>query len=248
MSTTPPGSPSPNSLAFLQPAGQPAPTTTTPAAIPSVLLEQLANIVRVSAAASAPAPSVTPAVAPSPVQVAPQLPPVTSSTQPVFSASGQPSNGAMPSGYLPSVGYPGMPYMAASQPAGQSVNLPPPMPYGFPAPAAHVQPAQVPGAAPGSNTASTVQLFNALLAQGMSIDQIASVMRLMGQPSGTAPTASAGDNSTQLNSTLGPSDRRSTPICWVCGSCPCWRCISTLRLWCNFTGDEQTSELNPSHQ
>lgn len=169
--------------------------------MPSNILETLANLARLnanaaqsnsSAAAPAPAPAVTAAVAPSPVQVGvPQIPPVTPSTpHPMFPTSGQPSNGALPAGFLPGVGHPGMPYLSASQPAGQSVNMPPTMPFGFPAPAAQpAQPAQVPGAAPSANAATTVQLFAALAAQGIPLDKIASVMQLMGQPSGTAPAA-----------------------------------------------------------
>ncbi|EAA27665.3 hypothetical protein GE21DRAFT_3315 [Neurospora crassa] len=201
VSTTPPGSPPPNPLASLQATSRPLPTPTTTAVMPSNILETLANLARLnanaaqsnsSAAAPAPAPAATAAVAPSPVQMGvPQIPPVTSSTpHPMFATSGQPSNGALPAGFLPGVGHPGMPYLSASQPAGQSVNMPPTMPFGFPAPAAQLaQPVQVPGAAPSANTATTVQLFAALAAQGIPLDKIASVMQLMGQPSGTAPAA-----------------------------------------------------------
>ncbi|KAK3397215.1 hypothetical protein B0T20DRAFT_480785 [Sordaria brevicollis] len=197
VSTTPPGSPPPNPLAFLQAQAGPVPTTTAPPAVPASLLETLATLARMTPnaaqsnpSAAAPTPAVTAPVAPSPVQLgAPQIPPAVSSTpHPVFPIPCQPSNGAVPAGYLPGVGHPGMPYMPAPQPAVQSVNVPSTTPFGYPAPVAQpAQPVQVPGAAPASNP--TVNLVSALLAQGLSHERITSVLASLGQLNGTASAA-----------------------------------------------------------
>ena len=202
VSTTPPGSPPPNPLGFLQAqaASRPAPTPTTSTTMPPNILETLANLARLnanaaqsnpSAATPAPAPAVTAAVAPSPVHMGvPQIPPITSSTPHLFPSAGQPSNGALPAGYLPGVGHSGMSYLPASQPAVQSMNMPPTMPFGFQAPAAQpAQPAQVPAVTPVANPAGTAQLISALVAQGVAYDKIATIIQTLGQGNGSALTA-----------------------------------------------------------
>lgn len=161
------------------------------------ILETLANLARLhpnatqnnpSVAAPAPAPAVAAPVVPSPIQLGlHQAPPVTTSTpHPMFPTTGQPSNGALPAGYPSGVGHLGMPYMSASQPPAHSMNMPPVMPVGFPAPAAQpAQPAQVPAAAPAMDVAAVV---SALIANGVPYDKIAGILQNMGQRNGSALT------------------------------------------------------------
>ncbi|KAK0706858.1 hypothetical protein B0T26DRAFT_655373 [Lasiosphaeria miniovina] len=187
-STTPPGSPPPNLLGTLASgsarlAAPPPP----PPAMPNIM-ETLANIARQNATTAQSNPSLS---APAPVSA---------HHNPMFSpVGGLPSNGALqraqqvPVQTLPQ---PGMPFLPTSQPAVQPVNVPSALNYAFPpppqAPAAPA-PALLNGgasnpAAAFNPTNPTVQLVAALVAQGMPIDKITSVIQMMGQ-GGAAPAA-----------------------------------------------------------
>lgn len=175
VSTTPPGSPPPNLLASLGVGSKP--TAPQPPAMPNIL-ETLANIARQNATAAQSNPSVP---APAPVSASPSIPAPTYSNPPMPSASA-PVAAAQP----------GMPYPPASQPAHQPVNYGG-MPPAYPPPAQPVAPAVGLGAA-GSQANGfaannpTVQMVATLAAQGLSIEQIASVIQMLGQ-NGAAPPA-----------------------------------------------------------
>lgn len=175
VSTTPPGSPPPNLLASLGVGSKP--TAPQPPAMPNIL-ETLANIARQNATAAQSNPSVP---APAPVSAPPSIPAPTYSNPP------------MPSASAPVAAVqPGMPYPPASQPAHQPVNYGG-MPPAYPPPAQPVAPAVGLGAA-GSQANGfaannpTVQMVATLAAQGLSIEQIASVIQMLGQ-NGAAPPA-----------------------------------------------------------
>lgn len=175
VSTTPPGSPPPNLLASLGVGSKPA--APQPPAMPNIL-ETLANIARQNATAAQSNPSLP---APAPVSAPPSMP------APAY------SNPPMPYASAPvAAAQPGMPYPPTSQPAQQPVNYGG-MPSAYPPPAQPAAPAVGLGAA-GSQANGlvannpTVQMVATLAAQGLSIEQIASVIQMLGQ-NGAAPPA-----------------------------------------------------------
>ncbi|KAK0639325.1 hypothetical protein B0T16DRAFT_242071 [Cercophora newfieldiana] len=195
-STTPPGSPPPNLMAFLgvggagkagQPQAQQHQQQQQPPAMPSIM-ETLANIARQNATAAQSNPSM---VAPAPVSAPPPLAlaygaPVGSHSNgaaqhppqgmPYYPASSQPG--------VPPVNFQGLPlaFQPPAQPAAASaLPLPPtqaPAPGGV---------SNQPNAFPANNP--TVQLVAALAAQGLPFEKIASVIQLMGQGAAAAPQA-----------------------------------------------------------
>ncbi|KAH8906961.1 hypothetical protein BR93DRAFT_968517 [Coniochaeta sp. PMI_546] len=187
-STTPPGSPPANKMAFAQGS---QPTVGAPANMPSIM-EALANIARQNATTAQSNPSV-----PAPVPAA----------APAYSLPGAFSNIAAPA---PSVTpqQPGLPFLPAAQPGATPVNMPqlpqvPQMPYQFP-PQQPQQPQQPQAAAlanalsmaggfpvnpaapamPNANLDPKVQqqlvLIQTLAAQGIPFDKITSIIALMG--------------------------------------------------------------------
>ncbi|KAK1827566.1 Rpb7-binding protein seb1 [Podospora conica] len=171
VSTTPPGSPPPNLLASLGVGSKPA--APQPPAMPNIL-ETLANIARQNATVAQSTPSLP---APAPVSAPSSIPAPTYSnaSMPYASASAQPS----------------MPYPPTSQPAHQPVNyggVPPaypPVQPAAPAVGLGVAGSQANAFAPNN---PTVQMVATLAAQGLTLEQIASVIQLLGQ-GGAAPAA-----------------------------------------------------------
>ncbi|KAK3386949.1 hypothetical protein B0H63DRAFT_521027 [Podospora didyma] len=180
-STTPPGSPPANLMASLGVGSKPRPA---PPAMPNIM-ETLANIARQNATTAQSNPSVpAPAPASTSAHHAPPIysTPLSGMQAPVRAQQGMPQ------------------YMPASQPAPQPVNVPT-LPFAFPPPAQ--TPAQMPAHAPqtapaplngASNPAAgfpagnpTVHLVAALVAQGIPLDKIASLVQLMGQPGQQPP-------------------------------------------------------------
>ncbi|KAB5582696.1 hypothetical protein GE09DRAFT_1211331 [Coniochaeta sp. 2T2.1] len=205
-STTPPGSPPANGLAFAQ-GGQPAPAAAAappPANMPSIM-EALANIARQNATTAQGNPSV-----PAPVQA---------QAAPAYSVPGVYNSIAAP---VPSVTpqQPGLPYLTNAQPGAAPVNMPqmpqvpqmPYMPYQYPpqqpqqpqaaqaAALANALGMAAPGfppgqAAPAMPNANIVDpkvqqqlvLIQTLAAQGVPFDKITSILALMGnQPAAPA--------------------------------------------------------------
>ncbi|KAK0613786.1 hypothetical protein B0T14DRAFT_539502 [Immersiella caudata] len=176
-STTPPGSPPPNTLAMLGFGDKAAPPPQQPPAMPALptmpnIMETLANIARQNATAAQSNPSVAaPAHAPA-----------------YSAAVGSHSNMS----YYPPTSQPGVPPVNYQAPPPLAFQPPP---HAAPAPTPTL-PAQV--QAPGGlsnqpNTFAannpTVQLVAALAAQGVTLDKIAGVIQMMGQ--GAAAPAAA---------------------------------------------------------
>lgn len=186
-STTPPGSPPPNTLPSLSNRPTPAPP-----AVPANIMETLANIARQNANNPQKTPA-TSAPAPAPVSTA-------------YPAAAPPSNPAAPPSFMNSLQQ-GMPFLPTSQPAAPPVN-PPALPFMAPQPPAQPQPAQVPNygaqngmagilngmqaAAPAPQpgatdpTALQVALIQQLIQKGVPADQIAAVVKALGS---NAPVA-----------------------------------------------------------
>ncbi|KAK4644654.1 hypothetical protein QC761_306790 [Podospora bellae-mahoneyi] len=186
-STTPPGSPPPNLMASLGIGSKPpAPPATQ--SNPLNILETLANLARQNAPSTqsnhsaGPVPAPAPPAAPVQAPVQAPAPTAAPAPAPLPAASygilgSQPGNNAM-------------------QPAAPPVNMST-LPHAFPPPMAAPQPAHFPppaaspvlnGAANPAANPAAVQLLSALLAQGVPVEQIASVMQLMTQ--NTAATGS----------------------------------------------------------
>lgn len=171
-STTPPGSPPPNVLASLN--NRPTPAPSAPSALPTNIMEALANIARQNTTSAQSAPSVPAPAAP-------------------YSYSAPPSNPVMPPSLM-STSQPGLPFLPTSQPLAQPVN-PPPMPFMPP----QFQPPQVqpssttnvagnlangflgnaPAAQAGGsdpNLQKNLMLIQTLLAQGIPVDKISTII------------------------------------------------------------------------
>ncbi|KAH6848379.1 hypothetical protein B0I37DRAFT_163192 [Chaetomium sp. MPI-CAGE-AT-0009] len=186
-STTPPGSPPPNLLASLGSGSKVAAAPSANQAVPSIILDKLASIVRQNASSAQSNPS-----------LAASAPASTPATAPVFSApGGLRSNAAMQAPPAPAPAQPGIPYLPTAQPTAHPVNVPG-LPFAFP-PAMPAQPGPpvtpvaqgaIPPQQSGSSnpTAATVQLVAALAAQGLPFEQIANVIKMVGQ-AGTMPAA-----------------------------------------------------------
>ncbi|KAK0732631.1 hypothetical protein B0T21DRAFT_412796 [Apiosordaria backusii] len=182
--------PSPNLMASLgigsRPPVPPAPPATQ--SNPLNILETLANLARQNAPSTQSNHSTVPAPAPAPPAAPVQAP------APAPAPTAAPAPAPIPAALYGILG--GQPGNSAMQPAAPPVNMPT-LPYAFPPamaapPAAHVPPPAAPPVLNGfANAAAAnpaVQLLNALIAQDVPVDQIASVMQLMGQS--TAVTGS----------------------------------------------------------
>ncbi|KAK5661500.1 hypothetical protein OQA88_11404 [Cercophora sp. LCS_1] len=186
-STTPPGSPPPNLMASLGIGSKPP--APPPPAMPNIM-ETLAIIARQNATNAQSNPTVA---APAPVAAPPA---------PAYNfAGGVLSNGVVPPAPVSMAPQPGLQFLPTSQPAVQPVNFPhlaglPQPAQPAPAPAAQI-PALLtalngasnqPNAAPAANNNTTVQLVATLLAQGVPVDKIASLVQMLGQGA-VAPAA-----------------------------------------------------------
>ncbi|KAJ0124905.1 hypothetical protein J7T55_006248 [Diaporthe amygdali] len=168
-STTPPGSPPPNTLPSLSNRPTPAPP------VPANIMETLANIARLNANNTHNTPASS-APAPAPVSTP-------------YAAAGPSSTPAAPPSFMNALQQ-GMPFLPTSQAAAPTVNPPAP-PFMAPQP----QPAQlpnfgaqngIPAAAPGLQAGATdptalqVALIQQLIQKGVPPEQIAAVVKALG--------------------------------------------------------------------
>ncbi|OAA67864.1 RNA-binding protein [Niveomyces insectorum RCEF 264] len=199
-STTPPGSP-PSSV-FGADAGRPGAPPAGPPAIPANIMETLANLAKQSSAATAPpAPAATAAVSTPPTMAGlfgpsgannsnnnypAGLPPHLFSQLPHANAATPTNSQVLPIRQQPSA-------QQQQQPPPQQQQQPFSLPYGVPAtgaPASNQLPAGFPGlpgvpqpqpqpqpqAQPQANVQQNLMFIQALLAQGLSLDQISGIL------------------------------------------------------------------------